>query len=434
MNPPDDLGPFEPPKDYQFEPEFQDQPPRSIPPELRLGRYARGKRRAVWGFLVAGVICVACSPLPIIHTWGLYFLPLQYLFWIGLGCLAISLGALVSYLWRGGPYRYVTDGVPLIARIHALVLQVKRTYHGQPQAYQFVAHIQYRDPETQELTVADTPSNEFSSAFKEFFTTSYRVGDYATSVYLPSNPTKTLRLYGFLDLRPDLGLVRREGKSEMGIALTVLVVCMVFGIVGALLWIFYAYSRYAPMELTFSQGALPFAVGAILFGVPFLGLVVAHSIREERKRKERNQQALASGEPIELEAARRHGRFGVAAIFFGLLIIAGVILLSGGIMLCLCFTANALLDTSPAKKRIVRVDNLIMETHEFIFRTYKIEYHFLDGDQKKQEFLSTPDHLDQFQTNLAIAEVHAGYLGWPWVKDLKPVPAKINIVGQKGAK
>jgi Protein of unknown function (DUF3592) len=434
VQPPNDLGPFAPPKDYQFEPEFQDQPPRSIPPELRLGRYARGKRRAVWGFLAAGLIFLACSPLPIIRTWGLYFLPLQYLLWIGAGCLAISLVALISYLWRGGPYRYVREGEPLVARILGLTLQVKRTYQGQPQAYHFVARIEYRDPTTNELTTADTASNEISSTFKEWFTTSYRVGEYATAVYLPSNPTKTLRLYGFLDLRPDFGLVRRQAKADMGIVGAVLAVCIVFAFVGGLLWAFYAYSRYAPVELTFSQGVLPFAIGIILLGGPFLILAITLSIREQRKRKERNEQALASGEPIELEGTRKHGRIGFATIFFGLLIMAGAILLSGGIGLCLCFTANALLDTSPAQKHIVRVDNLIMETHKYIVRTYKIEYHFLDGDLKKHDFLSTPDHLDQFSTNVAIAEVHAGYLGWPWVKDLKPVPGKINIVGQKDEK
>src|SRR5436189_5833683 len=122
MEPPKELGPFDPPRDYQFEPEFQDQPPRSIPSELRLGRHARKGRRVVWGFLAAGIICLACSPLPIVKTWGLYFLPLQYLLWIGVGCLFISALQLVSYLWSGGPYRYVKEGVPLIVRINDLAL------------------------------------------------------------------------------------------------------------------------------------------------------------------------------------------------------------------------------------------------------------------------------------------------------------------------
>src|SRR5262249_5210045 len=98
MKPITDPGRFEPPKNYEFEPEFQEQPPCSIPADLRLGRYARGKRKAVWGFFVAGVICLTSSLLPIVKTWGLYLLPLQYLLWIGIGCLVISVLQLISYL------------------------------------------------------------------------------------------------------------------------------------------------------------------------------------------------------------------------------------------------------------------------------------------------------------------------------------------------
>jgi hypothetical protein len=85
---------------------------------------------------------------------------------------------------------------------------------------------------------------------------------------------------------------------------------------------------------------------------------------------------------------------------------------------------NALLDSSPAQPRLVRVDDLIMRTHNLIFREYLIKYRFLDENEEKREFLSTPDHIKKFSTNLAIAEVHSGYFGWPWVKDLKPVQKK----------
>jgi hypothetical protein len=421
MQPSNDLGRFEPPKNYEFEPEFQEQPPRSIPAELRLGRYARGKRKAVWGFLVAGAICLISSLLPIVRTWGLYLLPLQYLLWIGIGCFVISVLQLISYFWSGGPYRYVKEGMPMVARIHDLALRVKTMVNGQPQTYQFVARIEYQDPTTGQLSVVDTPSNDISAMFKESLTTSYKVGDYATAVYLTSDPAKTLRLYGFLDLRPDLGVVRRDARPEGGLVQTVLLVCLLFGFFGALFWNVYAYSRYAPVETSFSQLALPFAIGALILGAPLLAFVIGHSIREEKKRRKRNEEALARGEPIELESGRKRGWFGGYGILIGLVLIAGTFLLGGGTMLCWCFTANALLDSSPGQLRPVAVDDLIMRTHKFIFREYLIKYHFLDEKEEKREFLSAPDHISQFNTNLAIAEVHSGYFGWPWVKDLKPV-------------
>jgi hypothetical protein len=278
--------------------------------------------------------------LPIVKTWGLYFLPLQYLLWIGVGCLFISALQLVSYLWSGGPYRYVKEGVPLIVRINDLALRVKTIVNGQPQTHQFVARIEYQDPETGELVVADTPSNDISSAFKESLTTSYIVGDYATAVYLPSNPAKTLRLYGFLDLHPDLGVVRRDVKSDGGLVQIVLLVCLLFGFFGALFWNVYAYSRYAPVEMSFSQHAMPFGIGGVLLGVPLIAFLIKYSIREERKRRARNKEALARGEPVELEAGRKRGWLGGHGIILGLLLLAGAILLGGGTMLCWCFTAK----------------------------------------------------------------------------------------------
>ncbi len=303
-------------------------------------------------------------------------------------------------------------------------MRAKTIVNGQPQTHQFVARIEYQDPETGELVVADTPSNDISSAFKESLTTSYIVGDYATAVYLPSNPAKTLRLYGFLDLHPDLGVVRRDVKSDGGLVQIVLLVCLLFGFFGALFWNVYAYSRYAPVEMSFSQHALPFTIGGVLLGVPLIAFLIKYSIREERKRRARNEEALARGEPVELEAGRKRGWLGGHGIILGLLLLAGAILLGGGTMLCWCFTANALLDSSPAHPRLVRVDDLIKRTHNFIFREYLIKYRFLDENEEKREFLSTPDHIKKFSTDLAIAEVHSGYFGWPWVKDLKPVQKK----------
>jgi len=414
-------GPFAPPKDYQFESEFQEHAPRSIPPELRSGRYARGKRKAVWGFLAAGVICISCSPLPIVKTWGLYFLPLQYLLWIGIGCLAASVLQLVSYLWSGGAYRYVREGVPLIVRINDLALRVKTIVNGQPQTYQFVARIEFQEPITGQLTVVDTASNDISATSKDSLTTSYKVGDYATAVYLPSNPEKTLRLYGFLDLHPDLGVVRRDTKREGSLLVVVLLVFLLFGFFGVLFWNIYALSRYKRVEMSYSQYVLPVGIGGGLLGVPLFAFLILNSIRAEKKRQERNEEALAREEPVELESARKGHWLGGYGILFGLVLIAGSILMGGLTMTCWCFTANALLDRSPGQLRPVKVDDMIMTTHHAIFREYKIEYHFLDGDQEKLEFLSTPDHMEKFNTNLAIAEVHSGYFGWPWVRDLIPV-------------
>src|SRR5262245_31046556 len=107
---PDHMQPFAPPPGYAFEPELPGEPPRPIPAEVRQGRHATRQRRTVWGFLFAGMLLFGAGQLPILKTWGLYILPLQYLSWIGVGCVAIALVAFLANLVNRGPYRYVAEG------------------------------------------------------------------------------------------------------------------------------------------------------------------------------------------------------------------------------------------------------------------------------------------------------------------------------------
>ena len=95
--------------------------------------------------------------------------------------------------------------------------------------------------------------------------------------------------------------------------------------------------------------------------------------------------------------------------------------MGGMTTLCWAFTVNALLDDSPPDFQAAQIQGLVTVTHSFIFREYKIEYRLLGPDQEKHDLLSTPEHMKQFKTGLAVAEVHAGWFGWRWVKDIKPV-------------
>jgi hypothetical protein len=63
---------------------------------------------------------------------------------------------------------------------------------------------------------------------------------------------------------------------------------------------------------------------------------------------------------------------------------------------------------------------MIQTTHDFIFRDYRLKYRFRDK-QKDDELLTTPDHLMEFDAPLGVAEIQSGWLGWPWVKTVRPV-------------
>lgn len=414
----DSLGPFRPPTDYAFEPELTTPPPRPIPPELRQGRHATKQRRVAWGFLTAAVVCGLASQLGIVRTWGLYLLPLQYLHVAALICVLVAVITFLVARYRRGPYVYVEEGIALIARVRALELRPTMIMNAQPAAYQFLAEIEYADPETGEVVLAEVLSNEFSAALKDRLTTSFHVGDYATAVYLPQDPERTLRLYGFLDLRPELGVVLREGATETGALTIALTVAAAFGIFGVLFWNLYALQRYGPVTWTWGL-AIPFAIGAVMLGGGLLAWLAWQTVRIERQRAERN--AEAAGGPIEPPAVAKPSWFGAQGLFLAIIMAAGALLLGGSTALCWALTANAWFDDSLPQFRPVRIEQFVETTHSLIIRDYTIEYRFVDDDAEKHTFLTTPEEIDQFGAPIGVAEVRAGRFGWPWVRSLVPL-------------
>lgn len=418
------LGPFRPPAGFAFEEELLGEPPRPRLALLKRGRHAQAQRSVITGLVVAGLLCWVLGLLPIVQTWGLYFLPFAYLSWIGLGILVLTVGAFLKHRFGRGPYRYVEEGVPVVARILFMELRPTAIVNAQTTTYRYFALIETINPDSNVPRLSEVSSNDLQGGAKDRLSTSYRVGDYATAVYLPHDPEKTLRLYGFLDLRPNLGLVPAgpalESEAKSGPLKALVVVVSVVGILGILFWNIYAMGRYQAIELSAAQVAPPIAAGALILGGGLAILLALGVARTRRDRAERNERAAALGQPIEAEPAGKRGSFGEHGWFLGLIIIAGCFLMGGLTVFCWCLTVNALLDTSPAKRRPARIVNMVSVTHRGIFREYKVEYQFLDTPGK-HDFLSSPAHMARFHAPIAVAEVHDGRLGWPWVKELVPL-------------
>lgn len=108
--------------------------------------------------------------------------------------------------------------------------------------------------------------------------------------------------------------------------------------------------------------------------------------------------------------------------FLKIILPFGCLLLGAATALCWCFTINACFDTSAAEMRPALITDMTMTTHEFLFRHYDIEY-TLPPDASKMKFLTTPEHMVQFAGPAGVAEIHQGYLGWPWVKNIRPAAA-----------
>jgi hypothetical protein len=422
---PDGFGPFDPPADYEFEPELQGPPPRPVPAVLRKGPYGRSQRAFIWTMLVVGTLLALCGLLPFVQFWGLFFVPLKYLTWIGLAAVAMAAAAFVGGVIDRGPYRYVQEGIPLVARIRDLTLEPTSVTDGNPTGWAYAALIEYQDPENGEVLTTETKTREISNLVIDGYTTSYRVGDYVTAVYLRSNPADSLRLYGFLGLRKGVGLVRRVAEVTGGPLANVLAITQMLAFFGVLIWSIIAVFCYWPLEPTLRAIITPFVAGGLVLGIGLLVGMRYDLVRARRRRERRNREALEAGGAVELEAGEE-GWFGVRNPGRDLLMIVGAFILGGLVSLSACFTANVVLDRSKGNLQSVEIDEFVTKTRCFCINEYAIKYHW-PGNAKTHRLSTTPDHMNQFQSDRGLAELHPGWLGWPWVKTIRPVePAALQ--------
>jgi hypothetical protein len=388
--------------------------PREIPDAIKRGRLYLRNRNAVWTLAAFGLGCVLLDGLPFVQTLALYFLPLGYLLWIGIGLCAIA-GYL--YLAPGElkkAKRYIEVGEVGIGRVESLVKGPTVIYNGHPTSFAIVARVQIQNPQTGAIGIKELKSRSFSNKANE---ARFRVGDAVPVVWLPGQFESTAQIYDFLEVMPGRDLVARTESTPAQNAIKLGVILLVFG---GLLWSLYAMMRYSPIDFEFRQGVLPISIGA---GVG-LAVVIAGALVSAQKRRqllEKNSEAIASGGTIEVEAKPRNKLvqkvlLALGAMMFGALAAVGT-----------CWSANSLFDRSAAKPKPIVVTKMVQVTHNFIFREYKMEYHFAN-EQTKQTLNTTPQHLSQFKIPVGIAQIRAGWLGWRWVETIEPInpaqPAK----------
>jgi hypothetical protein len=407
---------FDPPSGFSFEPEFLGHPPRTIPDELDQGPHALRLRARIVGLATAGVLCLVVSRAPGIDVLAQYLLPLAYLQWIGLGCFALAGIALIERARRMGPFAYVRDGMPLVARVLELQKAVSAIVNGAPSTYALHARVALRHPETGEMLTATLKSNDFSAATKDRYDAPFRVGDYVTAVFLPGRFEKSLRLYAFLDLNPRLSLHRGapEGESPWKAALLVTVFA---GFFLALVGNVYAFGRYQPLDLAYSSAWLPMTLGGLVLGGGMLAALCLNHRNERTKAAERARAARARGGAVEAPAPF----LGTGAYrwLVGTMLLLGAPLLGALTAVCWCFMANAWLDTSAARTLPARVEAMTQTTHVFLIREYQIEFS-LAGSEEKHKLLTTPEELNRFRSERAVARVREGRFGWPWVESVLP--------------
>lgn len=415
------LGAFSPPADYTFETELQAPVPR---PTSDLTRRSGMGLRHKWGWravIVFGVACVIVGALPAVHRWSQWVLPLAFLSWIGVGIIVIGLLGSLDRSYSSVPDRYLRESMSLVARVLELVKVPVKAHYGHAE-YAFRALVEFRDPETGEHSCQECLSRDFTAGAKDAYATSFKVGDYVTAVYLPGNPRGSLGLFGFLELLPEKGVVRSR-PLWADLWKDLLSLSALGGLFAMLMWNIYAFRRYHPIDFDYRSALWPMLIGGIAFAALFHSRAWLRRRRERQWIAEERAAAQARGEEFEVGRLPSWGMPGRRS-FMKVLAFFGNIGLGAVTALCRCFTANAWLDDSPAEFRAVEIAARRIETRGGVFREYLVEYRLLDA-RRKNTFSTTPGRWAALVNREAIAELHAGRFGWPWVKALRPMPETI---------
>ena len=412
------MASFTPPARYDFEPELHGPAPRPLPDALSRGPHPAQRRRGAIALAMFGGFCLLVSGIPLVRTAGLYFLPLAWASWIGIGSLALAAVSWADLSLRAGRARWVRDGSPLVAQVLELVKAPSAIVNGTPAQGRFTATVAFEHPETAAPAVAHLQSDDFSWDAREQYDTPFRVGDYVTALFFPGQFDKSLRLYAFLGLRAEHELRRDRAKPSspwVVVALLFGLAALFTGLVGGCI----AYGLYEPIDFEYRRAAVPIAVGAIGLGGALLAALWLMHRAQVRKSAEYNRRAIESGAAIELTTPF----FGSGAHgwIVGTAVVLGAPLVGAVLALCWLFFANAWLDESEPSREPARIENLVMTTHGLVFREYQIEYE-LSGSGARGKLLSTPEHMATLASPDAVALVRAGALGWPWVESIEARP------------
>jgi hypothetical protein len=408
------FGSFEPPLDYAFEPELRGPAPRRVPWEIEHGRIAETRRKHLIGGIVLGLFFIGLGLLP---RFGIAreSLKLQAVLLAGCGTIAMTIGAVVFHWLRRGPLAYIEDSVPLVARICDLVVRPKRYMHGEVVTVEFAALTQLRDPSTGLVSYWEMTSSELPAAQKDRYTTTFRVGDYATAVYLPTDPQGTLRLYGFLDLKHDLGVVRKPEGGGGQARTIVKIVLALAGVFVPVLLTLYAMASFQPIALTPARLIASLAWGPLAFGIPVLWLMAREAQLQRQRLAERNEQARLLGEAVDLDAAGP-SRFGADSGWIDAAIVGGVMVMAAVMSYGVTLVVNGALDNAQPRKQEVIVTGLT---------TSRVYFRFAGGN-KIHSLRRDPSAIPPAQGNQARAIVRDGWLGWQWVQAIEPRPKNVR--------
>lgn len=396
------LGAFSPPPDFDHGPEFKSACPRPIPIEFHRSRYVRARNAGVWIPALIGAGCFATDLLPFVKQLSWYLLPLGFLKWIGAACLAFAAFVWLRNRFSSGYLQTVEDCQPLIGRARQVYL---RDYWSSQIAQNFsrthfliAADVEYCDPDSGEIVRREIIGPEyFQCRYLNQLDPGVKPGDYVTLVYYPHRLAKSLQLYGWLGVNPEVDFIRKSGKplQPMTPLKALLVIIGLMGMTWFLLGLVYVLGRYMPFDDGEEPSLLlviPLVLSAILTAI---GAVcwVKRSDSDQPKSFNRYAFAVFSGTLT-----------GFAFSMFAMMLV------------------NGAFDTGPTHLVPIRVVQFWHQTvYQLGVRWYELEFESYPKGKRTKKTVAI-EMLQSFQPDsLGVLDVGQGSLGIPWIRDIRPV-------------
>ncbi len=382
-----DLGPFDPPSEFDHGEEFEPERPRPIPKYLRTGSHSKRRKGLIFSLIALGIMCVVFSPIPFVRGLSFYILPLKGLHWIGFGLIGIGVLQFVLGIVNSGRYAYVKQGEPIIGRV--IDCQPVLTGTQDAPAFQHVARVAYRHPVTDEFVFSDVPELEHWSRGKEQqMSCTLKQGDYVTLVYHPGKEDKTLTVYGFLGLDPEREFILKNGQPLEGTSpFTALMITFLISFVVLLVM-----AGFDVLMFSFPTGGdwkLPvgLAVGGFLLG-GLLGVGLRKPTPE-------------SSSPV--------------ASFIGIGILGAF---AAPLLL---FILNTRLDFAPATFKPFQIVEFWETTHNFVIRDYELEYRDLESNATLKKHVRASQLSPLYGAEYGVVAIGSGRFGYTWIKGFHPI-------------
>lgn len=421
-----ELGPFDPPPDFDHGEEFEAEIPRPIPKRLKTGSYSRRRRTTVRTLLVFGAGCFVFAPMPFVVTISYYILPLGYLDWIGAGLLLIAFLVYLIQFFSSGLFAYIKTGQPVVGRI--LIPAFQDAGNAELPMFRLAAGVEYRHPENDaQMFATCVTEDQWGASDVENFSQDFERGEYVTLVAQPESVESTVKLYGYLGLDPDREYILKNGRPIKGVSpsTALLISFAILAALGVLMMGIHVVITSVP------DGGAPWkfvaAAGAGLVAGLVLWFVGRRSSRsnEEEKPDATEQKTGQGTEPATEESipaaamAQEEGSEKAGPIVCGLI---GALL--GLFGLCIL---NTTLDGSRPVYEDIEVINFWEVTHNGMIRTYEIEYRSPKGGTHK--YHATVEDIDRLQggssvgidSGVAVLARAAGRFGLPWTCGIYPI-------------